>query len=112
LITGQGKGEVGGSHEDFSPSMDQSEPTLTMAPYRMDDIWTEKKKPFFSHSKWGQLTTHVNHGGYLCPNRPHTSTYIEATKCLTYIHTYMEENTILSPLCQGWTLSSVAQGMQ
>lgn len=47
-----------------------------------------KKNHFFSHPTWGKLTTHVNHGGYLCPNHPHASTYIEATKCLTYIHTW------------------------
>lgn len=48
----------------------------------------KKKNSFVSHPTWGQLTTHVNHGGYLCPNHPHASTYVEATKCLTYIHTY------------------------
>ncbi len=49
----------------------------------------KKKNSFVSHPTWGQLTTHVNHGGYLCPNHPHASTYVEATKCLTYIHTYI-----------------------
>jgi hypothetical protein len=51
----------------------------------MDGLWTENTTSFYSHPK-ANLTMVVNY--VLNINHPHASTYLLATKCLTYMHTY------------------------
>ncbi len=48
-------------------------------PYKMDDMWTRKTFSLYS-------IPIPKHGGYVCTNHTHTSTYLVATKCLTYRH--------------------------
>jgi hypothetical protein len=57
------------------------EPAPTIQPCSMDGLWTENTISFYSCPK-ANLTIVVNY--LLTINRPHASTYLVATKCLTY----------------------------